>query len=171
MNPSLSAYTNLESLLLFQCLHAYGVGPAVFGRISDLLKKHPDITAHKYFQPGRLSPDALRNFYLERLKREIEYEQGADSDGHQNGEVASSGKRKRHSPSLPTVQESLQHQHLIPKLVTKLYASYRYEITEQIRLEEERYERLQREINGIERGEWDDQLREREREREKGRRR
>ncbi|RYO54849.1 hypothetical protein AA0116_g9914 [Alternaria tenuissima] len=167
MNPSLSAYTNLESLLLFQCLHAYGVAPAVFGRISDLLKKHPDITAHKYFQPGRLSPDALRNFYLERLKREIEYEQGADSDGHQNGEVASSGKRKRHSPSLPTVQESLQHQHLIPKLVTKLYASYRYEITEQIRLEEERYERLQREINGIERGEWDDQLRERERERER----
>jgi hypothetical protein len=70
MNPSLSAYTNLESLLLFQCLHAYGVAPAVFGRISDLLKKHPDITAHKYFQPGRLSPDALRNFYLERLKRE-----------------------------------------------------------------------------------------------------
>ncbi|KAL1792431.1 hypothetical protein ACET3X_008938 [Alternaria dauci] len=162
MTTSLSAYTNLESLLLFQCLHAYGVAPAVFGRISDLLKKHPDITAHKYFQAGRLSPDALRNFYLERLRREIEYEHGGgDSDGHQNGDVAGSGKRKRHSPSLPTVQESLQHQHLIPKLVTKLYASYRYEITEQIRLEEERYERLQREIAGIERGEWDDQLRER----------
>ncbi|KAI4637078.1 hypothetical protein J4E93_010594 [Alternaria ventricosa] len=160
MNTSGSAYTNLESLLLFQCLHAYGVAPSVFGRISDLLKKHPDVAAHKYFQPGRLSPDALRNFYLERLKRELEHEQGGDSDGP-NGEVTNPAKRKRHSPSLPTVQESLQHQHLIPKLVTKLYASYRYEITEQIRIEEERYERLQRDIQGIERGEWDDQLRER----------
>ncbi|XP_014560294.1 hypothetical protein COCVIDRAFT_23502 [Bipolaris victoriae FI3] len=158
MTTSVSAYTNLESLLLFQCLHAYGVGPSVFARISDLLKKNPDITTHKYFQAGRLSPDALRNFYLERLKRELEHEQAADSDSH-NGDVASPTKRKRQSPSLPTVQESLQHQHLIPKLVTKLYASYRYEIAEQIRAEEDRYERLQRELKSIERGEWDDQLR------------
>ncbi|EMD88899.1 hypothetical protein COCC4DRAFT_168085 [Bipolaris maydis ATCC 48331] len=158
MTTSVSAYTNLESLLLFQCLHAYGVGPAVFVRISDLLKKNPDITTHKYFQAGRLSPDALRNFYLERLKRELEHEQAADSDSH-NGDVASPTKRKRQSPSLPTVQESLQHQHLIPKLVTKLYASYRYEIAEQIRAEEDRYERLQRELKSIDRGEWDDQLR------------
>ncbi|EDU48342.1 conserved hypothetical protein [Pyrenophora tritici-repentis Pt-1C-BFP] len=159
MNTSVSAYTNLESLLLFQCLHAYGVAPSVFGRISDLLKQNPDITTHKYFQPGRLSPDALRNFYLERLKRELEHEQGSDADA-QHGQVANSAKRKRHSPSLPTVQESLQHQHLIPKLVTKLYASYRRELTEQIRADEERYERLQLQLKSIEHGEWDHQLRE-----------
>ncbi|EOA90640.1 uncharacterized protein SETTUDRAFT_144619 [Exserohilum turcica Et28A] len=160
MTTSVSAYTNLESLLLFQCLHAYGVGPSVFARISDLLNHHPDITTHKYFQAGRLSPDALRNFYLERLRRELDRDQPADPDG-----LAADGshppKRKRQSPSLPTVQESLQHQHLIPKLVTKLYASYRYEIAEQIRAEEDRYERLQRELKSIDRGEWDDQLRER----------
>ncbi|KNG50206.1 bromodomain-containing protein [Stemphylium lycopersici] len=160
MTTSLSAYTNLESLLLFQCLHAYGVQPSVFARISDLLKKNPDVTTDRYFQAGRLSPDALRNFYLERLKRELEYEQGGDSDA-QNADATNRAKRKRHSPSLPTVQESLQHQHLIPRLVTKLYASYRYEITEQIRSEEDRYERLQRDLESIDRGEWDDQLRER----------
>ncbi|KAF1852082.1 uncharacterized protein K460DRAFT_373942 [Cucurbitaria berberidis CBS 394.84] len=160
MAMNVSAYTHLESLLLFQCLHAYGVGPSVFGRISDLLKKNPDITGHKYFQVGRLSPDALRNFYLERLKRELEQEQRGDSDGQQ-GDVSNPRKRKLPSSSLPTVQESLQHRHLIPTLVAKLYASYRNEITEQIRADEERYERLQREIKSIERGEWDDQLRER----------
>ncbi|KAE8848111.1 hypothetical protein PTNB73_01953 [Pyrenophora teres f. teres] len=159
MNTSVSAYTNLESLLLFQCLHAYGVAPSVFGRISDLLKQNPDITTHKYFQPGRLSPDALRNFYLERLKRELEHEQASDADAL-HGQVANSAKRKRHSPSLPTVQESLQHQHLIPKLVTKLYASYRRELTEQIRADEDRYERLQLQLKSIDHGEWDDQLRE-----------
>ncbi|CAO2650938.1 Nn.00g092350.m01.CDS01 [Neocucurbitaria sp. VM-36] len=160
MNTSVSAYTNLESLLLFQCLHAYGLAPSVFARISDLLKKNPDITGHKFFQAGRLSPDALRNFYLERLKKESEHEQAADDQAH-TGDVANPRKRKLPTSSLPTVQESLQHQHLIPKLVTKLYASYRNEITEHIRAEEERYERLQRDITSIQRGEWDDQLRER----------
>ncbi|KAH7075501.1 Bromodomain-containing protein [Paraphoma chrysanthemicola] len=160
MNNSGSAYTTLESLLLFQCLHAYGVGTSVFGRISDLLKKNPDITGHKYFQSGRLSPDALRNFYLERLRRELEHEQ-ADHDGESNGDGANPRKRKKASPALPSVQESLQHQHLIPKLVNKLYASYRNEVVEQIRADEDRYEKLQREVKSIERGEWDEQLRER----------
>ncbi|KAH6479755.1 hypothetical protein HBI56_223320 [Parastagonospora nodorum] len=160
MNTSGSAYTNLESLLLFQCLRAYGVGNNVFGRISDLLKKNPDVTGNKYFQSGRLSPDALRNFYLERLRRELEHEQG-DSSDDANADGANPRKRKKASPALPTVQESLQHQHLIPKLVNKLYASYRHEVVEQIRAEEDRYEKLQRELKSIERGEWDDQLRER----------
>ncbi|OAK98218.1 hypothetical protein IQ06DRAFT_29961 [Phaeosphaeriaceae sp. SRC1lsM3a] len=160
MNTSGSAYTTLESLLLFQCLHAYGVGASVFARISDLLKKNPDIIGHKFYQSGRLSPDALRNFYLERLRREIDHEH-ADASEEVNGDGANPRKRKKATPPLPTVQESLQHKHLIPKLVNKLYASYRHEVTEQIRAEEERYDRLQRELKSIERGEWDDQLSER----------
>ena len=167
MNTSVSAYTTLESLLLFQCLHAYGLERNVFSKISDQLKKNADIVAHRSFQSGRLSPDALRNFYLERLRREIEYEQ-SDNDGDTNGDTNGNGdsatnprKRKKASPALPTVTESLQHQHLIPKLVNKLYASFRREVVEQIRAEEERYEKLQREIQSIERGEWDEQLLER----------
>lgn len=46
-------------------------------------------------------------------------------------------------------------------LVTKLYASYRKEVAKLIRDDEERYFKLEREIQSIERGEWDDQLRER----------
>jgi hypothetical protein len=137
MNTSVSAYTTLESLLLFQCLHAYGVGHSVFGKISDLLKKNPEITGHKYFQSGRLSPDALRNFYLERLRKEIDHEQGPN-DVDTNGDVANPRKRKKASPTLPSVQESLQHHDLIPKLVNKLYASFRKEVTEQIKADEER---------------------------------
>ncbi|KAH8717127.1 Bromodomain-containing protein [Phaeosphaeriaceae sp. PMI808] len=154
MNTSVSAYTTLESLLLFQCLHAYGVGTAVFSTISDLLKKNPDIAGHKYFQSSRLSPDALRNFYLERLRKEIDHDQADTSEGH----ATNPRKRKKTSPPLPTVQESLQHQHLIPQLLNKLYVSYRNEATEHIRAEEEKYEKLQRELKSIERGEWDDQL-------------
>ncbi|KAL1605311.1 hypothetical protein SLS60_004859 [Paraconiothyrium brasiliense] len=161
MTTSLTAYTHLESLLLFQSLHAYGLGPQVFSRISELLKANPHITSDKRFQSGRLSPDALRNFYLHILKEEIRNERDQADADTTNGEIKNSRKRKAPSPSLPTVQESLQHQHLIPKLVNKLYAHYRAAITEQIRLDEDRYERLQRELQGIERGEWDNQIKER----------
>ncbi|KAJ4355920.1 uncharacterized protein N0V89_003945 [Didymosphaeria variabile] len=161
MNTSLTAYTHLESLLLFQSLHAYGLGPQVFSRISELLKANPHITSDKRFQSGRLSPDALRNFYLHILKEEIRNERDQADVDATNGEIKVSRKRKAPSPSLPTVQESLQHQHLIPKLVNKLYAHYRAAITEQIRQDEDRYERLQRELQGIERGEWDNQIKER----------
>ncbi|KAL5119016.1 hypothetical protein ACEQ8H_003145 [Pleosporales sp. CAS-2024a] len=157
MAPSGSAYTSLESLLLFQCLRAYGVGHNVFARISDLLQKNPDITASHAFHRARLSPDALRAFYLERLRRELEHEQQPDSPD----DAANPRKRKKAPSALPTVHESLQHQHLIPQLVNKLYASYRREVVEHIRADEDRHDRLQRELKSIERGEWDHQLRER----------
>ncbi|KAF2865393.1 Bromodomain-containing protein [Massariosphaeria phaeospora] len=161
MNTSLTAYTHLESLLLFQSLHTYGVGNAIFSNISELLKSNAHITSDKRFQSGRLSPDALRNFYLHILNEEATSEQGVPDGDAQNGEVRNSRKRKALSPSLPSVQESLQHQHLIPRLVNKLYARYRAAITDQIRHDEDKYDRLQREYQGIERGEWDDQLRDR----------
>ncbi|KAF3048243.1 hypothetical protein E8E12_011458 [Didymella heteroderae] len=158
MTASVSAYTTLESLLIFQSLKSYGVTPNAFSKTSELLKANPDVTAHKFFQVGRLSPDALRSFYLERLKREIELEQSGDSDA-QNGE--NPRKRKATAPTLPTVQESLKYEYLMPKLLEKLYWTWRTEVVDHIRGEEETLDRLQREIEGIERGEWDEQLRDR----------
>ncbi|KAJ4994483.1 hypothetical protein SVAN01_00312 [Stagonosporopsis vannaccii] len=158
MPASVSAYTTLESLLLFQCLASYGVTSTAFSKTSELLRANPDITGHRFFQSGRLSPDALRSFYLERLRRELEVEQSSDSPA-QNGE--NPRKRKAAGPVLPSVQDSLQYSHLMPKLIEKLYATYRNEVVDQIRAEEERYEKLQRELQSIERGEWDEQLRER----------
>ncbi|KAF2470680.1 uncharacterized protein BDR25DRAFT_261798 [Lindgomyces ingoldianus] len=162
MNTSLPAYTHLESLLLFQSLAAYGVDPSIFSRISELLKRNPHITTHERFESGRLSPDALRNFYLQILKDEIRSERhdAAQDGAGPNGDVKNSRKRKAPSPSLPTVQEAAQHAHLIPKLVEKLYARYRTAITNQIREEEYRYERLQKELQEIERGEWDNRFKE-----------
>ncbi|KAJ4381041.1 hypothetical protein N0V86_003388 [Didymella sp. IMI 355093] len=158
MTASVSAYTTLESLLIFQSLKSYGVTPNAFSKTSELLKVNPEVTAHKSFQAGRLSPDALRSFYLERLRREIELEQSGDSDV-QNGE--NPRKRKATGPTLPTVQESLKYGYLMPTLVEKLYSTWRTETVNQIRAEEEALDRLQREIKGIERGDWDEQLRER----------
>lgn len=89
MNTSLTAYTTLESLLLFQSFATYGVEPTVFIRISKLLKKILHISAAERFEPSRLSSDALRNFYLQILKEEVKSEKqdGARDGEGQNGEV------------------------------------------------------------------------------------
>ncbi|KAJ4307560.1 hypothetical protein N0V94_009690 [Neodidymelliopsis sp. IMI 364377] len=164
MTASVSAYTTLESLLIFQCLKGYGVTPNAFTKTSDLLKANPDVATHAFFQSGRLSPDALRSFYLERLRRELDLELDLDldhADSSDTPNAANPRKRKATAAPLPTVQDTLQHQHLLPKLVEKLYATYRSEIVDQIRADEHRYEKLQRDVESIERGEWDQQLRER----------
>ena len=129
MTTSVTSYTPLETLLLFQSLLSYGTDPAVFGRISDLLIKNPHIRESKDYDSGRLSPDALRELY-EHYLRLLEKDEaksgaqninGAAEQASQNGGSPSpSRKRKAPSPSLPTVQEATQHAHLIPALVTKL---------------------------------------------------
>lgn len=158
MPPSVSAYTTLESLLIFQCLKSYGVTPSAFSKTSELLKANPDIAAHPFFQSGRLSPDALRSFYLERLRRELDLDHAPDSNGPP---ADNPKKRKAPGPALPTVQDSLQYRHRMPALVDKLYATYRTEMLAHIAADDDRYEKLQRDVASIERGDWDDRLRER----------
>ena len=65
-----SAYTPLESLLLFQALRAESVNPVNFVRISEQLQKIPLIRNDATFDAARLSPDALRDWYLSLLKEE-----------------------------------------------------------------------------------------------------
>lgn len=142
------AYTRLESLLLFQSLHAYGVAPDVFIQISDLLKANPHITQDAHYEAARLSPDALRTCYLHILKDEIKSDAHAHDEPHADPPKPSR-KRKLPSPTLPTLQDSLQHQHLIPKLLSKLYARYRQHVADCIAEDEDRYEALQRDLHHI----------------------
>ncbi|MBE7179898.1 MAG: hypothetical protein INR71_01615 [Terriglobus roseus] len=153
-----AAYTPLESLLLFTHLRAQGADHAAFRTISQLLIDNPTVSADPRFDSGRLSADALSDFYLRLLKEEVKSDleravAAAQPDLH-NG----SKKRKAASPSLPTVQEASQHVHLIPQLVTKLYARYRSHQLREIREQERRYELLQREVREIEQGQWDERL-------------
>jgi hypothetical protein len=62
-----TAYTPLESLLLFQALEAYGTDGNAFIRTSDQLKKNVLIKDAREYDPGRLSPDALQELYAIRL--------------------------------------------------------------------------------------------------------
>ncbi|KAK3681542.1 hypothetical protein LTR37_020850 [Vermiconidia calcicola] len=159
-----TAYTPLESLLLFQALRSEGVDShAVFNRISEQLKRISVVRNDPTYDSGRLSPDALRELYLWLLKQEVKEDLQRQLDREsvlQNGDVSpGSRKRKAPSPSLPTVHEASQHSHLIPQLVTRLYTRYREHTVRDILEHERRYTNLVREIGEIEAGQWDDRLR------------
>ncbi|KAF4313062.1 hypothetical protein GTA08_BOTSDO00433 [Botryosphaeria dothidea] len=153
-------YTPLESLLLFQSLVCYGVDPPVFARVSDLLTNNDAVKSAPTFSPDRLTPDALRDLYLCLLKEEVRDELQSQTENEppvQNGD-SPSRKRKLPSPSLPSVQEAAQHQHLLPKLIQKLYARYRRHAIDEIREHEKRYEHYSRELRAIQNGDWDERL-------------
>jgi len=77
-------YTPLEALLLFHYLSTHGTHPSSFALISQLILKNPVIKAEATFDRGRLSPDALREFYHDRLaEAESEF---ALSDRNSNGD-------------------------------------------------------------------------------------
>ncbi|KAJ9619295.1 hypothetical protein H2203_008624 [Taxawa tesnikishii (nom. ined.)] len=160
---SLSAYTPLESLLLFQALHADGVASLSFNAISDQLRSIPLIRNDATYDTARLSPGALKNFYLgllkDEAKRDLENERGDKEDAHNGHLSPGSRKRKAPSPSLPTLVEAARQSHLIPRLVQRLYAGYREKVAAEIEEDEARYDALSREIQDIERGEWDERLR------------
>ena len=146
-------HTPLESLLLFQALHPFEANPPAFGKISDTLKTNELLQESTTSAPNRLEPDSLKNHYLQLLKEEVqthsERDQGVQIDG------LSPLKRKR---SIETVDEAFQYKHLLPQLVNRLYFRYRDHAIKSIEEEERRYRSLQREVQEIERGEWDARL-------------
>ncbi|KAJ2900956.1 hypothetical protein MKZ38_002191 [Zalerion maritima] len=72
MNTStLTAYTPLETLLLFQALYQLGITPANFVTISELIKNNQFVKDSESYNPGRLSPDALQNLFQRLLREEL----------------------------------------------------------------------------------------------------
>jgi hypothetical protein len=152
---TITAYTPLESLLLFQSLTVWGTDPDVFIRTSTLLKTNTLIRDGDTYDPGRLSPDALRELYLQLLREELRLEA---TQGELKGDASPTRKRKLQSPQLPTIKDATEYSEKLPQLVDRLYERYRDLMIRSIREDERRYETLQREIAEIERGEWDERI-------------
>ncbi|TVY47204.1 hypothetical protein LOCC1_G003426 [Lachnellula occidentalis] len=150
-----AAYTPLECLLLFQSLVYYGTQDDVFSQISELMNSTALVTEGPTFDPQRLSAQSLRAQYLQLLHDEFKVEkEGTPEDGSQPG----SKKRKLQSPPPPSLADAQQHKDKLPLLVDRLYARYRDYMTRAIREDERKYAEVQRQIDEIERGEWDERI-------------
>ncbi|KAF4550146.1 Hypothetical protein D9617_18g033370 [Elsinoe fawcettii] len=155
-------YTPLESLLFFQALRAEDLTAIDFGKISNELVTLPLVKSDATFDRDRLSADALQHLYLSLVKEEAHediYDNNGNGQSLQNGDVSpGSRKRKAASPSLPTVEAAAKHIHLLPRLITKLYARYRDTIVAEIKQEEKHVDHLDQEIKQFELGEFDEKL-------------
>lgn len=160
---SLASFTPLESLLLFQALQAHGVTSIPFNNISDQLQSIPLVRNDATFDSARLSPVALKDLYLTLLKEEARKEldrlEARDTDGHLEPRSTNGYVEPRDTNGhLPTVDDAAKHAHLIPKLIYRLYATYRERVVQEIRSDERRYDALTKEIREIDDGLWDERL-------------
>ncbi|KAA6415039.1 MAG: hypothetical protein FRX48_01790 [Lasallia pustulata] len=151
-------HTPLETLLLFQSIHSVGVDSSAFTRIAEALKANEFIRESGTFNADRLSPDALKGLYLASIKDEVRSEaaKSPSSAGIIDGQY-NPRKRKLSTPPFDT-SEAAQHEHLLPHLVNRLYARYKENAVKAIEDDERRYRLLTRDIQEIERGEWDARL-------------
>ncbi|KAB5583519.1 hypothetical protein GE09DRAFT_303873 [Coniochaeta sp. 2T2.1] len=151
MNTTAARYTPLESLLLFQSLLTHGIEAQSFLQTANLLQNNKLVKESDKYDASRLSPEALQELFLHLLREELKAEsENTEKPDGGPGLSPNSRKRKLASPPLPTLQEARQHLEKLPVLVDRLYARYRNDAIREIREEEERFDRLQREIHDIE---------------------
>ncbi|KAI8944639.1 hypothetical protein F4801DRAFT_570935 [Xylaria longipes] len=162
-NSRPTAYTPLESLFLFQLLGKYGFLNDSFDRIAQELQSNPLVSEQEEYDAGRLTPDALQQLALQLLSEEQRREAGAAAERGVNGLSPTSKKRKLQGPPLPTLKEAHDHPEKLPILVDRLYARFRDELVRQIREDERLYQEREREIDEIERGEWDERIKQEQR--------
>ena len=152
-------HTPLEVLLSFRSLQSVGVDSSAFTGIADSLKANEFIRESGTFNADRLNPDTLKDLSLTLLKDEIRYESAkTEKSANSTDEQHNPRKRKLSTPPLETVNEASNHEHLLPQLVNRLYARYRENALKEIEDEERKYRLLTRDIQEIERGEWDARL-------------
>ncbi|CAH0059431.1 unnamed protein product [Clonostachys solani] len=143
-------YTPLESLLLFQSILSQGIDTAAFARISEQLRNNGLVKGDLKYDPTRLSPEALQQFFFRLFQEELKGETTPAGDGSTS---PNSKKRKIASPPLPSLKEVYENIDKIPVLVNRLYSRYRDNIVQQIREDEVRYDTVQNEIHIIEKSE------------------
>ncbi|KAL8672744.1 MAG: hypothetical protein Q9168_002798 [Polycauliona sp. 1 TL-2023] len=149
----------LETLLLLQGLQISDPGAAPFGPVSETLKARD--TTHQNGSPNaeRFEPKSLELLYLRLLKEEAK----SESRKTHGSELVQDGERdardgKPSSPSMETMEEAWHYRHLIPQLATHVYDSHREAAVKAIEDEERKYQALTKDIQEIERGEWDSRL-------------
>ncbi|KAL8954974.1 MAG: hypothetical protein Q9193_006983 [Seirophora villosa] len=156
---SLGTYSALETLLILQGFQNYNPASSSLENLSQTLKSSDVVSRGANSDNDHLEPKALQSLYIRLMKEEIKLEnQKNDSYTQVPHEKHESRRRKLSSPVLETMEEVSHYSRLLPQLATRVYDSYRESAIKSIGDEELTYRRLQKDIQEIERGEWDARL-------------
>ncbi len=149
-------YTPLESLYLFREVFARGFNTAAFEQISERLTNNKLIQNGATYDPRRLTPDGLANYFLQLLWDELRTDtEKAQAALQPDGELSpASKKRKLQPPPRPTLKD-VRRQHLekVVAIANRLEIEYRDHAIRTIREEEARFDQLQAEIIELEKEE------------------
>ncbi|KAL8666458.1 MAG: hypothetical protein Q9202_001481 [Teloschistes flavicans] len=157
--PSLGSFGPLDALLLLQRIQYDDSTPLSFDILAKYLKTTKNVLRGGTSNSDHIEPRSLELLYRKLLKEEVKLEiqkNRASSplpDGPQNPR-----KRKLSSPPLDTLEEASHYKHLIPQVAARIYDEYRDSATKRIEDEERKYRLLRKDIQEIERGEWDTRL-------------
>lgn len=143
--------------MLVQQLNEFDPNPPAFEKISEALKKNALLHKSVSYDPSRLNPESLTQLYLRLMKEEAKLELERAESARDNRDGGRNGQRLM-SPLLDTVSEASRHTKLIQPLLDRVYILYRNHAIKQIEDEESKYRSLQRDIQEINRGEWDARL-------------
>jgi hypothetical protein len=150
---SIATYTPLESLLFFQSVARHGADADSLTEISESLISNRFIREDGKYSPGRLQPEALRGLYTTVVdaERDERTDKDASSNGHPTANGSNPRKRKLSPTSTPSSHTSPKDdERLVTELVDRLYAQYKEQIVKEICQDEEKYEKLQREVTELE---------------------
>lgn len=154
---ALNTYSPLEKLMLVQQLNEFDPNPPAFEKISESLKKNALLHKSVSYDPSRLNPESLTQLYLRLMKEEAKLESERAESARDSRDGGRNGQRLM-SPLLDTVSEASRHTKLIQPLLDRVYILYKNHAIKQIEDEESKYRSLQRDIQEINRGEWDARL-------------
>ncbi|KAL9036655.1 MAG: hypothetical protein Q9214_006038, partial [Letrouitia sp. 1 TL-2023] len=156
---SADPFTSLETLVLLQTLQQQGLELSSFDTISTSLKSQKILQRDENSSQDHLDAASLKTLYLRLLKEEakiqtpLQEQEPKDQDGQINPR-----KRKLSSPPLDSVDQATRYNHLIPQIADRIYVVHRDDTIKAIEDEERKYRRLEKDIQEIERGEWDARL-------------
>ncbi|KAI8301014.1 Bromodomain-containing protein 1 [Colletotrichum sp. SAR11_59] len=136
------AHTPLETLFLFQELARTGITTDGFDRAAKALVKNELINTDASYDAARLTPDALRQLFLNVWTEELATANGTTTSPN-------SKRRKLNRPPVPTLKEAKQQVAEYPALVERLYARWRDSAVKSIREQEDRLIVLAGEITSL----------------------
>ncbi|KAI8301684.1 Bromodomain-containing protein 1 [Colletotrichum sp. SAR11_240] len=136
------AHTPLETLFLFQELARTGITTDGFDRAAKALVENELINTDASYDAARLTPDALRQLFLNVWTEELATANGTTTSPN-------SKRRKLNRPPVPTLKEAKQQVAEYPALVERLYARWRDSAVKSIREQEDRLIVLAGEITSL----------------------
>ncbi|KAL8777856.1 MAG: hypothetical protein Q9213_007675 [Squamulea squamosa] len=149
----------LETLLLLQGLQASDAATAPFDAVAESLKARDTSFLDGPANIERFEPKSLELLYLRLLKEEVKLESKQDDRSvHDQDDGLDARKRKLSSPPVETMEEAWHYRHLIPQVATRVYDAHKESAIKAIKDEERKYQDLKKDIQDLERGEWDAHL-------------